>query len=142
MDINEYDSWVVDTLSNWMEIHSELAESFIFEKIIYWKLESSHNVLIRRDRKFFNNIYPLLEDTWSKVLYYRSNLDKLTELKNIIEKRKKYKKFDTELLVNNIELIENKLDFLYNSFEKKTVKKNEKKNIVLTSEYENCDFID
>jgi hypothetical protein len=142
IDIIEYDSWVMNTLSNWMIIHSELAETHIFEKIVYWKLESSHNVLIKRDRKFFGNIYPLLEDTWSKVLYYRDNLDKLDELKTIIEKRKKYKKFDTEININDNELIENKLNFLYDKIEKKPVKKFEKKNIVLSSEYENCDFVD
>ena len=142
MDIIEYDSWVMNVLTNWMVIHSELAETHIFEKIVYWKLESSHNVLIKRDEKFFGNIYPLLEDTWSKVLYYRDNQDKLSDLKNIIEKRKKYKKFDTSINVNDNELIENKVNFLYDKIEKKPVKKFEKKNIVLSSEYENCDFVD
>lgn len=142
MDVIEYDSWVANTLTNWMTTNPEIAQTHIFEKIIYWKLESSHNVLIKRDRKFFSNIYPLLEDTWSKVLYYRNNLDKLNELKDIIDKRKKYKKFDTEIIVNNPELFENKINFLYKSLEKNYVKKSEKKNIVLTSEYDNCDFID
>ena len=97
----------------------------------------SHNVLIKRDTTFFRNIYPLLENTWSKVLYYRSNLDKLNDLKSIIEKRKKYKKFDTEIIVNDNKILENKINFLYKTIEKKSVKKIEKKNIVLT-----CDFID
>jgi hypothetical protein len=55
MDIVEYDAWIVNTLSNWFSVYPELAEGFIFEKVVYWKLESSHNVLIKRDRKFFNN---------------------------------------------------------------------------------------
>jgi putative phage-type endonuclease len=137
MDIVEYDSWVMNTLTNWMTHYNELSETYIFEKIIYWKLKLSHNVLIKRDTTFFRNIYPLLEDTWSKVLYYRSNLDKLNDLKSIIEKRKKYKKFDTEIIVNDNKILENKIDFLYKTIEKKSVKKTEKKNIVLT-----CDFID
>jgi putative phage-type endonuclease len=133
MDINEYDDWSINILSNWMITNSELAETYYFEKIVYWKLELSHNVLIKRDRNFFNNIYPILEETWKRVLYYRDNLDKLDELKRIIENRKKYKKFDTEIIINNSEIIKNKINFLYNNI---------KKNTVLTSEYDNCDFID
>ena len=133
MDINEYDNWSMNILSNWMITNSELAETYYFEKIVYWKLELSHNVLIKRDRNFFNNIYPILEETWKRVLYYRDNLDKLDELKRIIENRKKYKKFDTEIIINNSEIIKIKINFLYNNIEKNTV---------LTSEYDNCDFID
>ena len=142
MDIIEYDSWVMNTLSNWMTTYNELSETHLFDKIIYWKLKLSHNVLIKRDKTMFKNIYPILEDTWSKVLYYRSNLDKLNDLKNIIEKRKKYKKFDTEIIVNDNNIIESKENFLYTTIKKKSVKKTEKKNIVLSSEYNNCDFVD
>jgi hypothetical protein len=138
MDIVEYDAWIVNTLSIWMDKYPELSESS-YEKVVYWKLESSHNVLIKRDRVFFKNVMPLLEDTWNKVLYYRKNLYKLPELQVIIDKRKKYKKFNTELKINNTEIFKNKIRFLYESFE---IKKFEKKNIVLDSEYENCNFID
>jgi putative phage-type endonuclease len=130
IDINEYDEWVAETLTNWMTTNSELAKDFYFEKIIYWKLESSHNVLIKRDTTFFKNILPILENTWENVLYYRKNLHELDNLKKIIEKRKKYKKFDTEINIDNEELIKNKINFIYKS----KIHKNEA--------VENCDFID
>lgn len=142
MDLLEYESWIVNTLSDWMIKYRELAEHFYFEKVVYWKLESSHNVLIKRDRHFFGNIYPLLEDTWSKVIYYRKNLDKLDELRKIVETRKKYKKFTTDINISNNELMKNKVRFLYESPEIKLDKKTGEKNIVYNSEYDNCDFID
>jgi hypothetical protein len=141
MDIVEYDAWIVNTLSNWFSVYPELAEGFIFEKVVYWKLESSHNVLIKRDRKFFSNVLPILEDTWNKVLYYRENINKLDDLKKIIDKRKKYKKFDTEIIINNDNLIKGKVRFLYENYSIPKIQKNIKK-IVLDSEYENCNFID
>ena len=141
MDIVEYDAWIVNTLSNWFSVYPELADGFIFEKVVYWKLESSHNVLIKRDRKFFNNILPILENTWNKVIYYRENIDKLDDLKKIIDKRKKYKKFDTEIIINNDNLIKGKVRFLYENYLIPKIQKNIKK-IVLDSEYENCNFID
>jgi hypothetical protein len=141
MDIIEYDSWIVNTLSNWFSVYPELAECFFFEKVVYWKLESSHNVLIKRDRNFFSNILPILEDTWNKVIYYRENIDKLDDLKKIIDKRKKYKKFDTEIVINNDNLIKGKVRFLYENYSIPKIQKNIKK-IVLDSEYENCNFID
>jgi hypothetical protein len=142
MDIVEYDSWIVTTLSNWFSVYPELAEGFIFEKVIYWKLLSSHNVVIKRDQKFFNNILPILENTWNQVLYYRDNIDKLDDLKKIIEKRKKYKKFNTEIIINNDDLIKNKIKFLYENTNKIELncKHDNIKN--LNCEYENCNFID
>jgi putative phage-type endonuclease len=146
MNIIEYDSWVVSTLSNWINENIELANDFYFEKVIYWKLESSHNVLIKRDRSFMNNILPILEKTWNQVLYYRENLNKLDELKEIIEKRKKYKKYETEITVNNNYLIKNKFNFLYETVKiNKDINKNnnlENNNLENNNLENNCDFID
>lgn len=158
MNIIDYDTWVVSTLSNWINENPELSNNFYFEKVIYWKLESSHNVLIKRDHDFMNNILPVLEKTWDKVLYYRQNLNKLDELKEIIEKRKKYKKYETEITVNNNYLIKNKFNFLYDTVKiNKDINKNNKdinknnnlennnfknNNLENNNLENNCDFID
>jgi hypothetical protein len=107
MNEQEYDTWVTVTLS---KNQTELKD-FYFDKIIYWKLEESHNVTIEKDNNFIINILPILTDTWSKVVYYRNNLQKLNNLKNIVEKRKKYIKFNTKIQNNN-NLINNKIKFL------------------------------
>jgi putative phage-type endonuclease len=124
----EYDSWIINTLDNWQNQYKDIAETHYYEKLVYWKLEISHNVIIERDRKFMNNILPVLKETWNKVKYYRENLDKLNELKKIIDKRKKYIKFDTKISINNNLINEKKL-FL------------SKTNTNINSESE-CDFID
>lgn len=121
MDENEYDNWVVNTLTDWQNNYSDISETHYFEKIIYWKLETSHNITIKRDIQFFENILPILNDTWSKVLYYRNNLSKLNELKDIINKRIKYYKFDTKIIINN-DIIKKKILFLKNlNFKKELV---------------------
>ena len=107
MNEQEYDSWLTKTMS---EDHPEL-EDYYFDKIIYWKLEESHNITIKKDNMFIKNILPILNDTWSKVIYYRNNLNKLSELKKIIDKRKKYIKFNTKIHNNN-NLVNNKIKFL------------------------------
>jgi len=107
----EYDFWIANILSNWQTNYPDIAETHYFEKVVYWKLEASHNVTIDRDRKFFQNILPILNETWERVLYYRNNLNKLDELRDIIKKRTKYNKFDTKIPINN-DLVKKKVLFL------------------------------
>jgi hypothetical protein len=107
----EYDSWIANILTNWQINYPEIAESHYFEKVVYWKLEASHNVVIDRDRIFFQSILPILNETWEKVLYYRSNLNKLDELRDIVKKRTKFNKFDTIITINN-DIIKKKILFL------------------------------
>jgi putative phage-type endonuclease len=99
LDMNEleYDNWIVSELENWMVKYPSIAETHYFEQIVYWKLESSHNVTINRDKNFFRKILPILKETWEQVKYYRENLDKLGELKKIIDYRKKYIKFNSKI---------------------------------------------
>jgi hypothetical protein len=67
--------------------------------------------VIDRDVKFFQNILPILNDTWSKVLYYRQNISKLSELRDIIKARTKFQKFNTKIIINN-DLVDKKVLFL------------------------------
>jgi putative phage-type endonuclease len=107
----EYDSWVTKILSDWQEKYPDIASTHYFDKIVYWKLEESHNITIDRNIKFFQNILPILNDTWSKVLYYRENINKLPELQDIVDKRKKYLNFNTKIKISN-DLISKKILFL------------------------------
>jgi hypothetical protein len=133
MDEEEYDYWISDVLSDWQNNYREIAETHYFEKIVYWKLEASHNVTIERDTKFFSNILPILNDTWNKVLYYRNNISKLDELREIIKKRTKYIKFDTKININN-NLVNKKVLFLDYP--------NNVKELKITSFDENEEFLD
>ena len=108
---NEYDTWIAETMTNWHNTYPDIAETHYFEKVVYWKLDLSHNVTIKRDINFFQSILPILNQTWERVIYYRNNIDKLQELKDIAAKRTKYIKFDTTIKINN-DIISKKIKFL------------------------------
>lgn len=133
MDEEEYDYWISDTLSDWQTKYKDIAETHYFEKIVYWKLDASHNVTIDRDLNFFNNVLPILNNTWEKVLYYRNNISKLDELREIIKKRTRYIKFDTKININN-DLVNKKVLFLNYP--------NNAKELKITSFDDNEDFLD
>ena len=162
MDELQYESWVFNMLDNYKELYPEIEKDYYFYRIIYWKLESSHNVEIVRDDKFFNSILPILKETWSKILYYRKNQNKLDELKEIADKRKKYIKIQTSYSIHNDDIILNKFKILNENFDTKLLIKSKtqtkyssysknyiKSNINQNSsekkiDYESdvCDFID
>ena len=62
LTVEEYDRWILDTLSSYKESDPELFEDYVFDCVIYWKLEKSHNVLIKRDREWFKQKYPILKN--------------------------------------------------------------------------------
>ena len=111
----EYDIWFAKTMS---EVSSNKEfNDYYFKEIIYWKLEQSHNQPIERDRKLFQKVLPLLEQTWERVVYYRNNLDKLDELNKVIERRKKYIRTDTTFHINT-DVIKNDVLFLDEPYKK------------------------
>jgi putative phage-type endonuclease len=167
MDSEQYNTWTIKMLDEYKELYSDISKDYYFYRIIYWKLEMSHNVAIQRDDKFFGSILPILEDTWEKIIYYRKNQDKLEELKKIVTKRKKYIKMNLTYTVHNDLIIKNKALILNKNFDCKTlfvapiVKKNNyysknnnyiKKEVVVIPDYESdkddfedncvCEFID
>ena len=140
LDMNniQYDQWMVQTLSNLNKTHPDIMKDCYFHKIIYWKLEQSHNQPIKRDRKLFASILPILKETWAKVDYYRKHLDELPKLHEIVERRKKYIKVDTDFKINN-DVIKNGILFLddyKHTIVKKTIIPKNLKN------KQDCEFID
>lgn len=102
MTLEEYDRWCLDKINNWME-DKEMADKYYFDKIIYWKIPKSHNVKIKRDKEWFNNVYPILVETWDKIKYYRDNLNELEELQTIANNRKKFYRLNTTFKTNTFE---------------------------------------
>jgi putative phage-type endonuclease len=142
MTISEYDDWVIKTTSNWTHEFPELYEKYYFDKVIYWKLPMSHNVTIVRDKKWFEDILPVVNFTWAKVDYYRKHPEELDFIKKIAEKRKKFYRFKTTFELYkvpkiNIDIIEHDILFLNDINEKiKSLTKEE------SSVNESCDFVD
>jgi putative phage-type endonuclease len=155
MDTDQYNTWTIKMLDEYKELYPDISKDYYFYRIIYWKLEMSHNVAVPRDDKFFGSILPILEETWGKIVYYRENQDKLDELKKIVTKRKKYIKMNLTFTNHNDSIIKNKALILQPNFDCKTlfvapiVKKNNyyknnyvKKEVIIECESDNDDFTD
>lgn len=153
MDESQYDKWTTKMLDQYKTLYPDIAKDYYFYRIIYWKLEMSHNVSINRDDKFLGTIIPVLQDTWKKVLYYREHQEDLDELKQIVNKRKKYVKFNTGYTINSEQIVNNKYNILDKSFNLKQLFETKPppkssgfkfKNINQNKEKDsdNCDFID
>ena len=144
IDESQYDKWTNKMLDQYKTLYPEIAKDYYFYQIIYWKLDSSHNVAIKRDDKFLSNIIPILQENWEKILYYRKNQDKLEELKKIAEKRKKYIRFNTNYTIYSKQITDGKIDILDKSCDlKKLIGTNTKPyNKIKPIENNNCDFIE
>ena len=68
MTIKEIEKWIFTTLQNLNETHSD----YVFDKIIYWKVENSRNITIKRDDKWFNENLSKFKESWDLVLFFRS----------------------------------------------------------------------
>ena len=152
MNSEQYDEWTLKMLDEYKQLYPDIAKDYYFYRIIYWKLEQSHNVPIHRDDKFFGSILPILKDTWDKIVYYRKNLNELDKLKSIAEQRKKYIKLNTSYTIHNETIVKNKIKFLdagvdlsqlTNKYKEKPVYKKgkEKNQPVLPIKIENPKFL-
>ena len=113
--------------------------TYYFDKIIYWKIPKSHNVTIKRDKKWFSSVYPILQETWKKVCYYREHLDELPKIQEIANKRKKFYRMNTNIKMNNFQ---DGVDFLSKEVTKKNAKKQKvsiHKSLIVSQD---CDFVD
>ncbi|AYV84257.1 MAG: YqaJ-like viral recombinase domain [Hyperionvirus sp.] len=63
------DIWISKTVGSLHLTHA----GFVFDKVIYWKLERSHCLLIERDKKWFAEKLPELQYMWGMVEFFRSN---------------------------------------------------------------------
>ena len=158
MDETQYEAWVLESLDTFKETYPDINKDYYFYRIIYWKLDVSHNVTIKRDDIFFNRILPLLKESWDKIVYYRKNQDKLPELQTIANKRKKYIKMMPLYTIHNDIIIKNKHKILSEDFDhtqliqpikkENTFYKKKFNTIVKDKESDddtirdNCDFID
>jgi putative phage-type endonuclease len=147
MNEQEYDTWTLNMMNQYKELYPEIDKHYYFNKIIYWKLESSHNLEIKRDDEFLDSIIPILRETWEKVKYYRKNQNKLDEMRSIAEKRKKYVRINTNYTINNQTITTNNYLFLDTNFDCSVLCPVNKKHVVKKApvkkeENDECDFVD
>lgn len=94
MSPEEYDLWIVKSLEN-------IDKDYYFDKIIYWKLTRAHNVMIKRDKKWFKKVLPQITETWDFITYYRKNDNLLEDMNNFVNSNK-YKKNNNDLIIKYI----------------------------------------
>lgn len=46
---------------------------FTFDKILYWRIVNSHCCEIKRDRKWFQDKFPIFESVWERIKYLRND---------------------------------------------------------------------
>jgi hypothetical protein len=103
MTEHQYNNWILEKISTWKDEYPDIAETYYFDKVLYWKINNAHTVTIPRDKEWFANIFPVLQETWSKVCYYREHMDELPNVQEIADKRKAFWRYKTEFEVNNFE---------------------------------------
>ena len=101
ISLYEYDQWVLEKISNFFK--TKLSYKYYFDKILYWELQTSHNITINRNKKWFNTVLPKFKETWEKVLYYREHMDEAELLIKKKKKRKKKEKKISELFIDSDE---------------------------------------
>ena len=124
MSEHEYDLWLIKMMDEFKILYPDIHNNYYFYRIVYWKLESSHNVPIVRNDEFLNNIIPILKNTWNDIKFYRENQEKLEELNVIINERKKYVKINTNYLIHNDIILNQKINILAPEFDCKQFAKN------------------
>lgn len=91
MSPHDCDIWIAETLSNF---HSNPKYyNYVFDKVIWWRLEDSMNVTIYRDREWFNESLPTFTKMWEYVKFLKSHQTQKEVFKNYMENNK-YKRND------------------------------------------------
>jgi len=89
MTCAEYEQWVLEIISDFH--NSKYYKDYVFDRILYWKLVKSHNVVIERDTKWFEENLPKYNELWDRIKFYRANPKEAEKLKNKVNPpRKKF----------------------------------------------------
>lgn len=77
----ELDIWLVENISNYKEKYPK----YVFDRIVYWRLEKCKNVTILRDKEWFKLQLPIMEKMWNIVKFFQNNKYELSLLLDYIE---------------------------------------------------------
>ncbi len=143
----QYQEWVLYHISTWKTEYPDIAETHYFDKVLYWKINNAHTVTIPRDRDWFNKVFPVLQETWEKVCYYREHLEELPLVQELADKRKAFYRYKTDFQINNYEqntdFLEEKKKKAYTKYTKKTSTTTTKPKFTKKNINNNeCEFVD
>ena len=88
VDMSPYECnmWIADIMSK-LYLDTKYF-GYYFDRVIYWRLNRSNCLLIKRDKKWFADSLPVLKKMWDYVTFFRNNLDKLNILVDYIQSMK------------------------------------------------------
>lgn len=73
--VDEYIKWAEYTSNQYIDKNLIVdGKEYKFDKILYWRLDNSHNYLIKRNKTWFEENLPKFKIFWDKYLYYRDNI--------------------------------------------------------------------
>lgn len=105
MSDNEYLDWTTFIEKEWKTVYPELVNDYYFDKVLYWKLQNCHNVLIKRDIEWFNSKVPAFKTFWEEVLELRNDKVKSQALLDkFLSKKRVYTKKDSVLSNDSVPL--------------------------------------
>lgn len=85
----EYDKWLLDEITNLHTKYPDLMDDYVFDRVLYWKLVECHNVVIKRDKEWFQKNIPKYKDVWERIVLYRGDKNELNEFTNNMKIKKK-----------------------------------------------------
>jgi putative phage-type endonuclease len=88
----ELDIWLYKTINGLETTHPD----YVLDCVKYGKLEQTHNTLIKRDKKWFNDNLPKMRKIWNYVEYLRSNKKHCKILMNYIKSLPELKWYEKE----------------------------------------------
>ena len=77
------DMWVAETISN-LNVNPKYYK-YAFDRVIYWRLDNSFNITIKRDKEWFAANLPIYKQMWDYILFFRANADKTKLLTDFID---------------------------------------------------------
>lgn len=88
MTPNEVDEWISEVTSNFYEqklLDNNLnIRDYYVDKVIFWYIDTTHCVTIIRDKEWFNEAKPEIEQMWKYVQFLRSDKEKGGELCKVL----------------------------------------------------------
>ncbi len=87
-----------------MDLESCFFVQYAPYEITFPKPEVFDVTIVPRDREWFKKYFPVMDEFWKKVLYFRGHLDELPKPKEKVKRKKKELELDLEAEVCEIEV--------------------------------------
>src|SRR3989344_4676243 len=118
--ISKYVGRIVETLSTYTT--KDEYTNYIFEQVLYWRLNYSRNITIQRNKLWFENNLNKFEKMWNYVKYLRNHQDKLDKFVRITKSIPWNKEMENnEYIMDIVDKLYNGKDILNSDLKKEKI---------------------